>query len=283
MGTCRTAILTSSSAKHAKYLLPEVRGIVKESSELIGEMGLDDPLPEGTDLLVVLGGDGTLIATIRRTLGSGVPVLGVNAGRLGVLAEFSVDSLREHASEVFGPQPVVREHFVLNVLVFGKDGAQRLESVAVNDCVVTAGPPFRMIELGLKIDNTNGPSLNGDGVIIATPIGSTAYNVSAGGPIVQPTVDAMVITPVAPHSLACRPIVADATTLIEVGITRANIGTSLVLDGQVNHALEEGEKILVRGHDQRAQLVGNPGSPYWTTLIEKMRWAAPPTYRDRGP
>ena len=283
MTSCRTTILSSERVEGASELLPEVRAIVESSSRLIGEIGLEDPLPEGTDRLVVLGGDGTLITAIRETLGSGVPVLGVNAGRLGILAEFSIESLQEHASAVFGSEPIVRENLVLHVTVLDQDGTPRLESVAVNDCVVTAGPPFRMIELGLRIDDTDGPALNGDGVIIATPIGSTAYNVSAGGPIVQPTVDAMVITPVAPHSLACRPIVSDARTKIEVSVTRGNEGTSLVLDGQVYHALQEGERIVVRHHEQRAMLVGNPGSSYWTNLIEKMRWAAPPSYRDRGP
>ena len=263
-------------------LLPEVKAIVSKHGELVAELSLEDPVPEETERLVVIGGDGTIIAAIRRTLGSGLPILGVNAGRLGVLAEFDVQSLEANAADVFGAQPLVREHIVLDIEVLSSDGSRRLESVAVNDCAVSAGPPFRMIEMQLHIDGTEGPRLNGDGVIIATPIGSTAYNVSAGGPIVQPTVDAMVITPIAPHSLAFRPIVADASTRIEVVINRANAGTTLVLDGQVNHPLEESDRILVRQEKKRAHLIGNPTSPYWTTLIEKMRWAAPPTYRERG-
>lgn len=283
MPPCRSAIISSRKPGRAANLLPEVREIIAAHGELLAELGPEDALPEEADRLVVIGGDGTLIAAIRRTLGSGVPILGVNAGRLGVLAEFDVDSLRTHATDIFGAEPLVREHLVLGVTVLSPDGSKRLESVAVNDSVVTAGPPFRMIELQLTIDGSEGPNLNGDGVIIATPIGSTAYNVSAGGPIVQPSVEAMVITPVAPHSLAFRPIVADASTSVEIVVTHANAGTTLVLDGQVNHALEEQERILVRRQEQRAHLVGNPSSPYWMTLIEKMRWAAPPTYRDRGP
>ena len=140
-----------------------------------------------------------------------------------------------------------------------------------------------MIELRLDIDGTEAPKLNGDGVIVSTPIGSTAYNVSAGGPIIQSSVEALAITPVAPHSLAFRPIVAAASTKLDLTVEKANPGTTLVLDGQVNHRLEVGERIHVREADQRARLVGNPGSPYWKTLIHKMRWAAPPTYRDHGP
>ena len=281
--SCSTAILASNRTERARDLLPEVREIVAEHGRLVAELGPEDPLPEGIDRLVVIGGDGTLIGALRRTIESGVPVLGVNAGRLGVLAEFDAESLRSNAREVFGDQPLVREHLVLHVAVHDKNGDERLESVAVNECMVTAGPPFRMIELQLGIDGSDGPNLNGDGVIISTPIGSTAYNVSAGGPIVQPSVEAIAITPVAPHSLAFRPIVADASTRIDVTVEQANPGTTLVLDGQVNHSLEVGERIQVHRATQRARLIGNPGSPYWNTLIHKMRWAAPPTYRDSGP
>jgi NAD+ kinase len=283
MSTCRTAILASNRSTRARDLVPAVRAVVERHAELVAELDAGQSVPDEAERLVVIGGDGTLIAAIRRTLGRDIPIVGVNAGRLGVLAEFDVESLETHADEVFGTNPLVREHLVLQVTVRADDGSTRLESVAVNDCVLTAGPPFRMIELQLGLDGTEGPTLNGDGVIISTPIGSTAYNVSAGGPIVQPSVHAIAITPVAPHSLAFRPIVADAATRIEVRVTRANSGTTLVLDGQVNHQVGEGERIVVEQAGQRAVLIGNPSSPYWNTLIHKMRWAAPPTYRDRGP
>ena len=281
--TCRTAILTSNRSTRARALVPEVRTVVERHAQLVAELDSGMDVPEETDRLVVIGGDGTMIAAIRQTLERSIPIVGVNAGRLGVLAEFDVESLDKHGAEVFGETPLVREHLVLQASVLAEDGSTRMESVAVNDCVLTAGPPFRMIELKLEIDGSEGPTLNGDGVIISTPIGSTAYNVSAGGPIVQPSVQAIAITPVAPHSLAFRPIVADAGTNIEVLVSRANEGTTLVLDGQVNHQVKGGERILVRKAQQRAALIGNPGSTYWNTLIHKMRWAAPPTYRDRGP
>lgn len=280
--TCKTAILASPHAEQATDLAPEVREIVAAHSDLIEVIDTDQPIPAEAERLVVIGGDGTLLSSIRRTLPANLPILGVNAGRLGVLAEFDVDSLKAHAAEVFGPAPLIREHIVLQVTVLDSEGARRFESVAVNDCVVTAGPPFRMIEILLGLDGTEGPRLNGDGVIISTPIGSTAYNVSAGGPIMQTTVEAIAITPVAPHSLAFRPIVADASTDIELKIKRTNSGTTLVIDGQINHQLEEGERILAHRSDRCAKLIGNPGSTYWSTLIHKMRWAAPPTYRDRG-
>ena len=282
MSSSRTIIMTNPESASHEQLVGRVRKTVESHSQLIGELEPGDAIPTDTDRLVVIGGDGTLLNTLRMNLDSRIPVLGVNAGRLGVLAEFDAESLEANAGMVFGDQPLVRKHLVLRVAILNREGEERFTSVAVNDCVVSAGAPFRMIELSLKIDQTEGPSINGDGLIVASPIGSTAYNVSAGGPIVQPTVDAMIISAVAPHSLAFRPIVADAQTVIEVGMTRSNPGTALVLDGQETHALAEGERLIFQRHRDDAMLIGNPESPYWSNLIEKMRWGAPPTYRDRG-
>ena len=282
MSTTNTIIMANREGAFNEPLIERVRRTVKTHSRLIGEVGPGDPVPEETNRLVVIGGDGTMLSTLRNNLDNRIPVLGVNAGRLGVLAEFDAESLEANAALVFGERPLVRQHLVLQVSILDRDRRQRFQTVAVNDCVISAGAPFRMIELSLKIDQTEGPSINGDGLIVASPIGSTAYNVSAGGPIVQPTVDAMIVSAVAPHSLAFRPIVADAQTVIEVGITRANEGTTLVLDGQETHPLQEDERLIFQRHPDGARLIGNPDSPYWNTLIEKMRWGAPPTYRDRG-
>ncbi len=277
-----TIIMTNREGAGQEELLPRVRKTVEDHGRLVGILEGGDAIPSETERIVVIGGDGTILSTIRANLDREVPVLGVNAGRLGVLAEFDADSLERNAAEVFGPAPLIRRYLALRVSVIDHEGRERFSAVAINDCVVTAGAPFRMIELSLRIDDTVGPSINGDGLIVASPIGSTAYNVSAGGPIVQPTVDAMVISAVAPHSLAFRPIVADGGTTLEVGLRRSNEGTTLVLDGQVTHGLEKGDRLVFRKHDAHARLVGNPDSPYWNNLIEKMRWGAPPTYRNQG-
>jgi NAD+ kinase len=148
--------------------------------------------------------------------------------------------------------------------------------------VITAGHPFRMIELNIAINGEPGPTLTGDGVIVSSPVGSTAYNVSAGGPIVHPRLEAMIITPIAAHSLAFRPIVLWAGGEVIVTIKRANEGTTLVLDGRVTVPLKVGQSVRVTKHPKKARFVANPSSTYWQILLEKMRWAAPPTYRDRG-
>ena len=282
MTDCKTAIMKARAVPGSDQLVSQVRDIAERYGSVVADLVSEETIPTGLDRLIVIGGDGTIIGAARQALDHGTPILGVNAGRLGILADLDAESLARHADMIFGSTPLVREHLVLDIRILGADGTPRFESVAINDCVVTAGPPYRMIELSLMIDDTDGPSINGDGLIISTPIGSTAYNVSAGGPIIQPTVDALVISAVAPHSLAFRPIVAASDTRIQIGVKRGNEGTSLVLDGQATHRFSEGEHLVVKSHEKRTQLIGNPESSYWNTLIEKMRWGAPPTYRDRG-
>lgn len=240
--------------------------------------GVVDPPADGIGLVVVLGGDGTLLGQARRFAASGTPVVGVNVGRLGFLAEFDLDALERHADRVLGGEPPVRERMLLEATVVSGEG-ERSAGVAVNDVVIAAGPPFRMIEIALELEGREGPDLLGDGVIVSTPAGSTAYNVSAGGPIVDPDLDAIVITPNAAHSLAFRPIVAPPTLAVDMQVRRANEGTTLLLDGVPACSLSVGDVVRVRCGRRRARLVANPDHDYWRTLMTKMRWAAGPEYR----
>jgi len=284
--------------------LPSVRRIVARHAEIVAELPADfSALPEAiigdgstagvrdgagrptegppVDLAVVLGGDGTLIGQARRLIEHAVPLVGINFGRLGFLAEFDLDTLEHQAEAVFGPHRVVRERLVLEADLEAPHMPSRSIGVAINDCVITAGTPFRMIEMRLRVGSERGPDFSGDGVILATPTGSTAYNVSAGGPIVHPDLECMIITPTAPHSLAFRPIVAPADRAVQVEILRANPGTSLVLDGQTVEPLRDGMRVNVRRHHRPARFVVNPVGSYWRTLVDKLRWGAPPTYRER--
>ncbi|MGI9015281.1 MAG: NAD(+)/NADH kinase [Phycisphaerales bacterium] len=265
--------------------LDDVRRVVAVHAEIVAECDTDTgDVPEvAADLAVIMGGDGTLLGQARRLLDRDLPLVGVNFGRLGFLAEFDADSLAEHAAVVFGDDPPIRTTHLLNVAVMHSDGQPpRVQHAAVNDCVITAGPPYRMIELGLRINSNEGPVLSGDGLIVATPVGSTAYNVSAGGPIVAPGIDAFVITPLSPHSLAFRPIVVPARSELCVDLRRVNAGTTLVVDGQVQESLQVDETVRITRHAQHVRFVTSPSTSYWRILLDKMRWAAPPTYRDRG-
>lgn len=240
----------------------------------------DDPVedPDSIDLAVVVGGDGTMIRQARRLVEHDIPLVAVNCGRLGFLASFDADTLREEAAEVFGGNPPRRKHMVLQVDVFRGSG-DVLALPAMNDCVITAGQPFRMIRLALDIEGQGGPTMSGDGLIVSTPTGSTAYNVSAGGPIVSPGMEAMVITPLAAHSLGFRPFVLSSDGILEVQVEDANEGTTVVIDGQEQVPVEAGDRIRISRHPHSVEFVTCSREPYWRILIDKMRWAAPPTYR----
>ncbi len=278
-------LLAGHARPEVAGILKEVRRVVSSHAMLAGELEADgSPLPDdlNPDLALVLGGDGTLLGQARRLIDHDIPLVGVNLGRLGFLAAFDWPALKRQLPIVLGGQAPMVRRMVLAATVLDGGGAVVHQAVALNDAVVAAGPPFRMIELHMSIDGEPGPSLTGDGVIVSTPIGSTAYNVSAGGPIVHPAVEAIAITPNAPHSLAFRPIVVSSDSRIEISIIRANAGTSLVLDGQVSFPLVSGHRLIIARDMRTVRFVLNPETTYWQTLLDKMRWAAPPTYRDRG-
>lgn len=266
-----------------------VRSAVSRYADVVAELSpwveaLPKELTQGRklDRAVVIGGDGTLIRLARRLADLDLPLVGVNTGRLGFLAEFDPESLFDHAATIFGPEPPMHEQMMLATAIRSPDGHLLREDVAVNDCVISAGHPFRMVELRLSIDGAGGPILTGDGVVVASPVGSTAYNVSAGGPILHPTVEAIVITPLAAHSLAFRPILLRADSTLRIEVIRANQGTSALVDGQVLSQLVPGSTIEITRHTRDARFITNPAHTYWDILTDKLRWAAPPNYRERG-
>lgn len=243
-----------------------------------------EPMPDDlkADYAIAIGGDGTLISQARRIVDLQIPLIGVNIGRLGFLAEFDCDGLIEHAPRIFCGQPPIQEHMLLAINVVDEHGKTIHEATAMNDGVITAGEPFRLIELSMRINGAEGPQLNGDGMIVATPVGSTAYNVAAGGPIVHSTLEAITITPIAAHSLAFRPIVLGGSTEVRVTIVRSNPGTKLVADGHVAmpESLKQGQTIIFSRYPTKTRLVVNPATTYWRILLDKLHWAAQPTYRN---
>jgi NAD+ kinase len=285
-------LLVNREKPDAAAAVAEIRRVLGNRCRIVDEIAATPGPPltdaRGAELIVVLGGDGTLLSQTRRCVGLGLPLLGINLGKLGFLAEFDLQSLREQAEQLCSGRPLpVRPVWLLRAEVYSKEGEQRFADVALNECVVTAGPPYRMIALSLHINGEEGPTVSGDGMIVSTPTGSTAYNVSAGGPIVGPGVDAMTITPIAAHSLAFRPIVVGADSRIELVMQRVNetslnsgtVGTTLVFDGQVSTPLTIGDQIVITRDSRPVHFVHNPMGGYWRTLIHKMHWGAAPRVR----
>jgi NAD+ kinase len=229
------------------------------------------------DLCVAFGGDGTLLTAARALAGADVPLLGVNMGKLGFLADFTVEDLETHFDAVLAGDVPTIERMLLNVCVRDAS-AEKFCSTALNDVAILAGPPHRMI--GLDVSHAEGPviSLLGDGLIVATPTGSTAYNLSVGGPILDPALQAMVLAPIAPHTLSARPTVIDAGKTLSVKAARVNPGTSLMLDGQDTTQLTEGDTVTIRRSDRSVRTLPCPGRSFFDTLADKLHWGHGPTY-----
>ncbi|MBI5865883.1 MAG: NAD(+)/NADH kinase [Planctomycetes bacterium] len=232
-------------------------------------------LPHAPDVLFVLGGDGTMLAAIRK-LGTGqLPIVGVNLGKLGFLAEFTVDQLERGGEFLFQSQPQVTRRAMLNVSSQSQRG-QGFQSLAVNDCVIFAGPPFRMIELAIDADGEALTEMRGDGAIVATATGSTAQNLSAGGPILEPTAEAFVVTPICPHALTFRPVVLQSNRRIQLCVQHANDGTTLSVDGIVRGAMQAGDCVQITRYAADCLMVRNPSRSVWYALRRKLMWGQPP-------
>ena len=230
----------------------------------------DENALSDAQLAVAIGGDGTLINHGPMLAMRGIPLVGVNCGKLGFLAKFDAQSLIEQREAIFPEPPPSFQAMMLEV---GRDQDQA--TIAMNEAMIAAGNPFRILELGLSINDIPAPRLHSDGIILSTPIGSTAHSASVGGPIVDPSANAFVLTPVAAHSLANRPIVLDAGAKVTVDILKANEGTALVIDGKVHCGLAEGMQVHVKQSESALSIVLNPSSTYWNTLVDKLHWAAP--------
>jgi NAD+ kinase len=280
----KVVLLANRMRPEIMQVVGEMRAWLTDYAEILAEIEINShplPMEYEPDFVIVVGGDGTLISQARKVVDRGIPLVGVNFGRLGFLAEYDSSTLLEHADIVFNSHPPVHEHMMLHGTVRDADGNEVAASPALNDFVLTAGQPFRMIELGIEVDGAQGPPLRGDGMIIATPVGSTAYNVSAGGPIVHPVAEAMIVTPLAPHSLAFRPIVLCADSILRITVNFANAGTTLLIDGQITTPIHTGWTIELRRYETNVKFVGNPSTTFWGILQEKLNWASPPSYYHR--
>jgi NAD+ kinase len=234
------------------------------------------------DYAIVFGGDGSIISTARLVSEANIPVIGVNVGKLGFLAEFSVEDLKKLFPQIIESKIKIEKRMMLDCRILSTDNAnkqtEKFCASAINDIYITAGPPFRMIELKIRVDGLPLAGCISDGLIISTPTGSTAYNLSAGGPILSPQIDAIVITPICPHSLTFRPIVINANSVIEVFGVRVNDGTTVSIDGQVSLKLTIDETVKISRHDNIFMIVKNPLLSQWDTLAAKLSWGEKPKY-----
>lgn len=222
------------------------------------------------DLVVVLGGDGTLLSVTRGAI-NGTPVLGINMGYLGFLTEHSAEELFPMLDAVLEGRFEVQRRERLEVDV-DMPGGTRLTHFVLNDAVVTKSALARVVTLAVHVDGRLVSRFRSDGLIVATPTGSTAYNLSAGGPILFPTLDAMVVTPICPHTLTNRPIVLSLNSVIEVRLESPSEEVYLTLDGQEGFPLTSHDRVSIRRCDDPVQLIMHPNRTYFQVLHRKLKW-----------
>lgn len=254
----------------------------REGVSLFFEESLRDYVGEGDvltpevcaqlDLLLTLGGDGTLLRGARLVMMSGVPVLGINLGHLGFLTSAPRDEVETALAHWLAGEFEIDERMALAVYAEGEDGVSGKLHLALNDAVLHKGGAARVIRLSMSAVRDVVGSYSADGIILATPTGSTAYSLSAGGPIVSPTVNCIIATPICPHTLGVRPLVLPADETVTVEVLSPTEELILTIDGQEHERLVPGQKVVARRAEQPVRLVRFPGQTFFSTLRRKLKW-----------
>ncbi len=230
-------------------------------------------LPEKSDLIVVLGGDGTLLSIARLMQKRSVPAMGINIGKLGFLAKFKPEETQDALAAILsGKMPHVSERSLLEVSIT-RNKKVVFKGPAVNDAVISKGAISRIIGLAVSIDGFSAYDVHGDGIIISTPTGSTAYSLSAGGPIIEPSMPALVITAICPHSLSQRPLVVSDNVKIQIRLSKRTGHVYLTLDGQEAIDMEEEDVVTIkRFKDRSLKLISCSKNDYFNVLREKLKF-----------
>jgi NAD+ kinase len=264
--------------EQAQRLVP----VVKKHGEvvLVDLEQREDLSRHNADIALVLGGDGAILRAARQMCRRQLPVLGVNLGKLGFLADLSPDEMEPALAAVAAGKYRVTKHLMFEGC-FNCGAAKQSFFLGLNDVVVHTGPPFHMVDLDLDIDGETVSTFRGDGLIVSTPVGSTAHGLSAGGPILGQELRAFVVTPICPHSLTSRAVVESAEKEFTIVVRRATTAW-LVVDGQETFELKNDDRVTIRQAPVSFQLVKVPGSTYYKTLHDKLNWGATPNYRVAG-
>jgi NAD+ kinase len=285
----RVGLIGKSGDQHVSTTLQALRALLERhrlqiqvdediADMLAGSVGAvvtRETLARQCDLAIVVGGDGTLLNAARSLADTGCAVLGVNLGRLGFLVDVSPEDMDTQINSILGGDFIEEPRTLLHAMVT-RDGEPVDESTALNDVVINKKDIARMIELDTWIDGHFLNRNRSDGLIVATPTGSTAYALSGGGPILHPGLDAITLVPICPHTLSNRPIVINHDSCIEIVIHEGTLQAQISCDGQVNLTLDPGDRVTVRRHDHDLRLLHPPGHDYFDVLRKKLRWSEQP-------
>lgn len=262
-----------------RFLIKKGFDIVAEenTANLLGIPAMNtDNICDCINLAIVVGGDGTLLKAGRLLSDKDIPVIGINLGRLGFLVDISPDEIAEQLTLMLDGVYTLEERSLLHAETFRNDKSLG-EGIALNDVVVHVRNDIRMIEFTTHVDETFVNTQRADGIVVATPTGSTAYSLSGGGPILHPGLDAVVLVPICPHTLSNRPIVISNESLINISLCESReVDARVSFDGQSNIDLRAGDTIVIRNKSHKLKLMHPKSYDYYNILRNKLGWSSSP-------
>jgi NAD+ kinase len=272
-GPLRVLLLGSGNRPNVIAEARRLRPLIEQHAEVVLEdfEFHKDLADVEADLAIVLGGDGSILRAATQMGTNQIPVLGVNLGRLGFLADISPAELPHVLPEVCAGECEVVEHLMLQCTV-SRQGTVLHRRLGLNEMAILAGPPFSMLQIDLYVDSELGTTYSCDGLIISTPVGSTAHSLSAGGPILRKDLQAFVILPINPHTLTVRPVVDTADRVFEVAVAQPHETTSVLVDGTLLCRLGASDQVRVERAQPKFQMVEVRERSYYRTLREKLGW-----------
>lgn len=267
-------LLGSGDRPHVLDEAQRLRPVIEQHLEIVHEdfSYTSDLSPVDADLGIVLGGDGSILRAALQMRERQLPILGVNIGKLGFLAEIDPGELVRVLPDIVAGRVRIVEHLMFHCTVT-RDGLTVAETLGLNEVAVFAGQPFSMLSADLYVDAELATTYACDGLIISTPVGSTAHSLSAGGPILRKTLAAFVICPICPHTMTMRPVVDTADRVYEVAVPQPNEGTTVVVDGRPLWRLEASDRVRVVRAEPTFKLIEVCGHNYYRTLRDKLGWA----------
>ena len=270
----RVFLLGSGERPNVPEGAAELRPILQQHCQIVHEdfAFLPEPPLPAADFAVVLGGDGSILRAAKLMGKEQLPILGVNMGRLGFLAWHSPADFSTTLPEVAAGNCRIVDHLMFRCSLV-RNGHVTESHLGLNEAVITTGHPFTLLNVHLYVDGELATTYACDGLIISTPVGSTAHSLSAGGPILRSTLAGFVICPICPHSMTVRPVVDTADRIYEMEVLQPNPGTSLVIDGRVVGHLQAGDRVRVERADSTFRLIAAHGHSYYHTLRDKLGWA----------
>lgn len=280
----RVALTSRSDGEGVELVRASIIDFLRDQRGVkLSVFGSPDELELGRkqiDLVIVLGGDGTILRTCRRLGFHQRPLIGVNLGRLGFLADLSPNEFKAVFPRFLAREYQIVEHLMFECRLRRADGSQQ-KYLGLNEVSVHAGAALRILHLDLSIDGESVTTYRCDGLIISTPVGSTAHSLGAGGPIIRQVLQAFVITPICPHTLTNRPLVDRADCVYTLTSPEFPVGATLVIDGQIKEPLRSGDRVEIRKASVSFQLARLPDHSYYATLHRKFGWGGQPHYEKR--